>query len=273
MKNLKIPMLASLMLLAACKIQVATQVAPQAHASVSRPIDVDGKLYAAVYQQRAAEYKALCQQAFNVAADRLDAIVKEKHAKPLAIVSDIDETLLDNSPYAVEMARAGKTYDAKSWLEWTSKAAAEPLAGSVAFCKYAQKKGVEMYYITNRSVQDKPGTLANMQAAGFPFADDAHIVIRENAASKEPRRQKLSETHEIVLLMGDNLADFSAAFDKKDEVSRLGATLDNAAQFGRKFIVLPNPVYGDWEAAILSGNYGRTDAQRDSIYFNKAKGY
>jgi predicted secreted acid phosphatase len=73
--------------------------------------------------------------------------------------------------------------------------------------------------------------------------------------------------------MGDNLADFSAAFDIKDEAGRLSATMGNAAQFGRKFIVLPNPVYGDWEAAILSGNYNRTDAQRDSIYLNKSKGY
>lgn len=236
-------------------------------------IDLNGKVYAAVFQQRAAEYKALCQQAYNIAAWQIDEALKTQHTKPLAIISDIDETLLDNSPYAVEMAKKGQTYDQATWLEWCDKAAAEPMFGSKAFYQGAASKGIEIFYITNRSVKDKPGTIANLKKLGFPFADDAHVIVREIVSSKETRRQKVAETHEIVLLLGDNLSDFSAAFDKKNEADRNLGVTNNAAAFGKKFIVLPNTGYGDWESAIFDYDFKRTQVQKDSIYLSKVRGF
>jgi 5'-nucleotidase (lipoprotein e(P4) family) len=96
-------------------------------------IEVNGKLYAAVFQQNAAEFQALSAQAFNIATLQLNKILEEQHNKPLAIVSDIDETFLDNSPYAVEMARKGKSFDQASWTDWTSKGDAPPFLGSQEF--------------------------------------------------------------------------------------------------------------------------------------------
>src|SRR5882762_5770579 len=58
-------------------------------------------LWGAMWQQKAAEYKALCYQAYNLAKLRLDIILLQQHSKPLAIVTDIDETVLDNSPYEI----------------------------------------------------------------------------------------------------------------------------------------------------------------------------
>ena len=52
----------------------------------------NGKLYAALFQQQAAEYDALCYQAYNIARLRLDETLTKPSDKPLAIVSDIDET-------------------------------------------------------------------------------------------------------------------------------------------------------------------------------------
>ena len=60
---------------------------------------VDGKIYTTAYQQNAAEYCALCVQAYNIARQRVDEIVITKTEKPKAIITDIDETILDNSPY------------------------------------------------------------------------------------------------------------------------------------------------------------------------------
>jgi 5'-nucleotidase (lipoprotein e(P4) family) len=238
-----------------------------------RNIEGNGKIYAAVFQQRAAEYSALCQQAYNLASWQIDAALKQPHNKPLAIVSDIDETLLDNSPYAVTMAKKGQTYEQTSWLEWTSKADAKPMFGSQAFYNETAKKGVEIFYITNRSVKDKPGTIANLKKYGFPFADETHVIVRETVSSKEQRRQKVAETHEIVLLLGDNLSDFSMAFDEKSEAGRQQSVSDNASAFGKRFIVLPNTGYGDWESAIFDYDYKRTQAQKDSIYLSKLKGF
>jgi predicted secreted acid phosphatase len=51
--------------------------------------------------------------------------------------------------------------------------------------------------------------------------------------------------------MGDDLNDFAEVFENSKTVSaRIAATDRNRAQFGARFIVLPNPVYGHWEDAI-----------------------
>jgi len=266
----KLTLVAVLMLSLGCK---TNQTGVTATKSPLYNIEGNGKVYAALFQQRAAEYSALCQQAYNLASWQIDAALKMPHNKPLAIISDIDETFLDNSPYAVEMAKKGQTYEPTTWLDWTSKGIAKPMFGSQQFYNDAAKKGIEIFYITNRNIKDKPGTVENLKRYGFPFADDRHVIVRETVSSKEERRKKVAETHEIVLLLGDNLSDFSAAFDKKTETERQQGVADNAGAFGKKFIVLPNTGYGDWESAVFDYNYNRTTKEKDSIYLSKVTGY
>lgn len=236
-------------------------------------IEINGKLYAAVFQQTAAEYKALCLQAFNIATWQIDQRLSESYQKPLAIITDIDETFLDNSPYAVQMARQGKSFDEKTWNQWTSKGEAIALEGSLDFFNYAASKNIEIFYITNRNQNDRKGTLENLKSLNFPFADDAHLIVRDTESSKEVRRQKISETHEIVMLLGDNLSDFSVVFDKKTKQQRDQNVLENAALFGKKFIVLPNMGYGDWEAVLFDYKHDKTAKEKDSIYNHALKGF
>lgn len=236
-------------------------------------IELNGKLYAAIFQQSTAEYQALCIQAFNIATLQLDLLLKESHSKPLAIVTDIDETFLDNSPYAVQMAREGKIFDETTWNAWTSKGNALPLSGSLDFFNYAASKGVSIFYITNRNQNDKKGTLENLKRYNFPFADETHVIVKNTESSKESRRQKLSETHEIAMLLGDNLSDFSSVFDKKNTVERLENVHKNADLFGKKFIIIPNTGYGDWESAIFNYKRDWSSTQKDSIYNSKLQGF
>ena len=240
-------------------------------------IETNGKLYAAVFQQNAAEFQALAVQAFNIARIQLDQILEEQaknpNGKPLAIVTDVDETFIDNSPYAVERALQGKSYSQESWNEWTAKADAKPLLGSQAFFQYAASKGVEVFYITNRNVQDKAATMKNLKKYDYPFVDDTHMIVRTNESSKEARRQKLQETHEIVLLLGDNLSDFHMMFDKKTQEERLQNVKDNQALFGKRFIMFPNSGYGDWEAALFDYNHNLSPAEKDKIYINSVRGF
>ena len=212
----------------------------------------DGKLFTAMYQQKAAEYKALCFQAYNIAHLRLDQMLLQQYSKPLAIVTDIDETVLDNSPYAVKQGLIGKTYDEKSWNEWTSLTKADTVPGAYTFFKYAASKNVEIFYVTNRAENERAQTLKNLQLFNFPNADDKHLLLLTTTSSKEPRRQSILQTHEIIMLCGDNLADLSAVYDDKKFDSRLKNTQMLAAEFGNKFIVLPNPNYGDWENAFYN---------------------
>jgi 5'-nucleotidase (lipoprotein e(P4) family) len=236
-------------------------------------IPIQGKLLASAYQQLAAEYHALCLQAYNLARMRVDESLQQPSDKPRAIVTDLDETALDNSAFQVHQALQGKDFDAKSWLEWTALAQADTVPGAFSFLKYAATKGIDIFYITNRNEQDKIATLQNLKHFGFPNADSAHLFVRQNTPGKEERRQQVSATHHIILLLGDNLSDFSSLFDKKTYEERLQATKQLAPEFGKLFIVLPNGMYGDWESALYRYNNQLTIAQRDSVIRRLLKSY
>lgn len=246
---------------------------PVKEAVASQNITSNGKIFTSLFQQRAAEYQALCWQAFNTARLRLDAVLTTAHSKPLAIITDIDETLLDNSPYAVTRSLLGEDYEQKSWEEWTSLARADTLSGARSFLKYASLKGVKIFYVTNRTETERKGTLANLVKYDFPDAVNEHLILKGTVSSKESRRQKISEKYEIVLFMGDNLADFSVLFDKKTPEERSHSVVLMANEFGKKFILLPNPSYGDWETSLYQYKYNLTPAQKDSVIRKALKGY
>ncbi|MCC8409679.1 5'-nucleotidase, lipoprotein e(P4) family [Mucilaginibacter sp. UR6-1] len=232
----------------------------------TRSIANNGKAWASAWQQRAAEYKALCFQAYNSAHFQIDQAIKIPGTKPPAIVTDIDETVLDNSPYDAQRALNNLEYDTKTWKEWTAKAIADTVAGAPSFLKYAAAKGITIFYITNRDEDERAATLKNLQRYGLPNADDAHLLLRTTSSSKESRRQQVLKTHNIILLCGDNLPDFDALYDNKPtEQNRDKATRKLTNQFGTKYIVLPNPSYGDWEGALYKWNYKLSPAQKDSV--------
>lgn len=225
-----------------------------------------GKAWAAIYQQRAAEYKALCFQAYNIARLQIDEAVKKHIAKPLAVVTDIDETLLDNSPYDAGRAIKNLDYTSKTWKEWTAKAIADTVPGAPSFFKYAASKGIKIFYISNRDEDERAATLKNLQLYHLPNADDAHLLLRNGASSKEGRRLDVAKTYHIVLLCGDNLPDFDALYDNKpSEANRTTVTEKLRKEFGSRYIVIPNPSYGDFEGALFKFNYKLTPAQKDSV--------
>jgi 5'-nucleotidase (lipoprotein e(P4) family) len=245
---------------------------PIAQHSASQLV-VNGKIWTSLYQQKAAEYQALCYQAYNVAKLRLDAALQTSGNKPLAVVTDIDETMLDNSPYAVHQALRGKDYDAATWYEWTAKGTAEPLCGANTFFNYAASKGVVVFYITNRDEKERTGTLANLRKYNFPYADNEHLILKQAQSSKESRRQTVADKYDIVLLLGDNLADFSTLWDKKATDERSRNVELNKEEFGKKYIVLPNANYGGWEDAIYNNSYKLAPSQKDSALRANLKGY
>ena len=229
--------------------------------------------WAAVWQQRASEYKALCFQAYNLASIRLDNLLQQNYSKPTAIVTDIDETVLDNSPYTVHQAQRIAAYSDSSWKEWTARVDCDTVPGALTFLNYAKSRGVTVYYITNRLEAERGATIKNLQKWNFPFADDSHLLMKTNGSGKEPRRQTVGQTHEILLLCGDNLSDFSQAFDRKVFPDRDLEVKKQAAQFGSKFIVLPNAMYGDWEGALYGFKYDLPASQKDSIIKSQLKTY
>lgn len=251
---------AGAILLAACSVPKQTQQ------GIS--LANGGKVWASLWQQRAAEYKALCFQAYNLAKLRLDeALAKSTgNGKPTAVVTDIDETLLDNSPYDAMRALNNQEYTLDTWKAWTAKAEADTVPGAPAFFKYAASKGVQVYYITNRDESEREGTTKNLEKYGLPYTDAAHIFLKNGPSSKEARRQQVAAKCDIVLLCGDNLPDFDKAYDdKRPEAERTAATERLRNEFGSRYIVIPNPSYGDFESALFKYNYKLSGAQKDSV--------
>ena len=231
-----------------------------------------GKLFTALFQQRAAEYRALCFQAYNIARLRLEQALPNTEKLPPAIITDIDETILDNSPYAVHQALLGRDYDQLEWYNWSKLADADTLPGAPSFFKYAASRGVQIFYISNRSESEKMNTLLNLKKYNFPDADTIHLLFRQSTSSKESRRRQVMEHYKVLLLLGDNLGDFSDMFDKKTEDERTKNTNLNSMEFGDRFIVLPNPGYGDWESSFFNYNHF-SGAQKDSIIRKTLKNF
>jgi 5'-nucleotidase (lipoprotein e(P4) family) len=219
-----------------------------------------------LFQQTAAEYRALCYQAFNTAKWQLEKIPVSKVKKQrMAIVTDLDETIIDNSYSDARLIQEGKLYENDLWKRWTAKSAATAVPGAVEFLQWASKRGFTIFYISNRDTADVQVTLINLQKLGLPDARTEQLLFLSNTSSKEARRQAVSNTHNVVMLMGDNLNDFTAAFEKKSIADRFAATDKEKEQWGKKFIVLPNSTYGEWESALYQYQRNLSPSQRDSI--------
>lgn len=230
------------------------------------------KEYPILYQQQAAEYRALCYQAFNLAALRLNEMVKTK-SKKFAIITDLDETILDNSYQQVELIKNNQSYSGKSWKEWTDKSAATAVPGAVEFLQKAKQKGVTIFYISNRDSTEIKSTKLNLQKLKLPDADETHMLFLSNTSSKEARRQRVMKSYNVIMLLGDNLNDFMQVFEKKNVADRFAETDKMKAEWGKKFIVLPNAAYGEWENAIYNYERDLTPEQKEMKRKETLKGY
>ena len=237
--------------------------------------DNDYKIQAQVWTQNSAEYRALCYQAFNAAKMNLDALFffEKEYDKPLAIIADVDETVLDNSPYDGKLILNNTTYNRESWVEWGNLEIAKAIPGSLEFLIYASEKNVEIFYISNRYSEQLDATVNNLKKLGFPDAKKSNVLLRGDTRSKSERRKSVSDNYEVIMLIGDNLSDFNDEFEIKlyDERSDQTDKLKN--EFGTKLIVLPNPNYGDWESNGLFGGKSFDNFQKDSIRKSKIKSY
>lgn len=208
---------------------------------------------ATLYNYYAAEYEALTYQAYNAASYRIKEIKAEfPDRKDMAIVLDIDETVLNNSPYQAKLILENISYDS-CWNDWCNAAIAKAIPGVYEFLRLADSLQFNIYYVTNRKDKFvKDGTIRNMKALDFPQCTEDHFLLRKETNSKQSRREYIEKENEIVLLVGDNLGDFFE--DSKIPVERSEQVSQLKNEFGRKFIVLPNAMYGNWLDALSLNN-------------------
>ena len=198
------------------------------------------------WQKSSAEYYALCIQAYNTAKYRVDKALISSSEKPLAIVADIDETVLNNLPYNEMLIETGESFTQKTWSVWVNKKEATAIPGALDFFNYAEDQGVEIIYLSNRRVENYEPTKANLISAGFPFDDQTIMLLRDKDGNKESRRKQLS-SYNILMLLGDNLSDFNERFYKESNESRIQGVNSLQKMFGDQYILFPNLIYGTWE--------------------------
>jgi 5'-nucleotidase (lipoprotein e(P4) family) len=226
--------------------------------------DNDYQIGAVLWTQSAAEARALRYQAFAFARllfDR-DLRVNRRLRRKRAIVVDVDETVLDNSAYQAELIFKRQPYTEASWTEWCDRAEAIAIPGAVDFLRHAASRGARIFYVTNRRQNVKEATIRNLKQKGFPDVGEQTVLVRTDASTKEPRRRQISERYRIVLLMGDNLADFSDIFEGKTTEARAAAVDETRGKFGAQFVMLPNPMYGDWESAVYGYDFKLSEEEK-----------
>jgi 5'-nucleotidase (lipoprotein e(P4) family) len=257
-KFVRVSVLTSLLFLPA-HLLAQTSTSPQT------VIDNDYQTYAVLWTQSSAEYRALALQAFNLARLRVDQDLarhrSRRRMKPPAIIVDADETVLDNSRFQAELVLRNVAFTSQAWQDWINRAEAGAVPGALEFLNYSFRHGVRVFYITNRRQTEKAGTVANLKKLGFPNVSEETVMIREQGttASKESRRQSVRSRYRVVLLVGDNLNDFNDDFTGKSIADRKAQVDRERAEFGTQFIVVPNPMYGDWESAI----YGNASSEAE----------
>ena len=259
---------------------LATLLAGGVRAQEVAPNDL---LLATLWTQRSVEYKANALTVFALARIRLDEALSDKSwtAAPVeqkgnfanlppAVVLDVDETLLDNSLYQVWMMKNNQTFSTKTWNEFCAAQVSLAIPGAVDFTKYADSKGVKVFYITNRDASTEKDTRANMEKLGFPMGGNVDTFMmqgeqKEWGSAKGTRRAVVAKDYRILLNMGDNFGDFDDRY-RTSEIDRMKAFESDQAYWGKQWLMIANPTYGSFDSAT----YGH-DFKKPVVEQRKAK--
>jgi len=192
--------------------------------------------------RNSAEYQALVSQAYAVATARITRLdAAGELPDSWAVALDVDETILSNSQYRRERALGLGT----TWWQWVSRREAALLPGAAAFIQRVQSLGGTVALVTNRHVSMCPHTADNLENVSITY--DV-LLCQDGEREKEGRWQSIEDgtareglaPAEIVMWVGDNIHDFRGM----DQEHRHDP--EAFADFGSRFIVMPNPMSGSW---------------------------
>ena len=225
--------------LAACSAGAPPTTTP---APAARPLPNDVRWFRA-----SAEYRALATQAYAIASERLPELSRGKTAGRWAVILDADETVLDNSEYQRRRAVLDSGFTAPTWDTWVNERAAPAVPGAVDFTRRVHTLGGRVVIVTNRTEAQCDATRANLRTIGAEV--DAVLCQPPGESDKNPRFQRVQSGAaitgptplDVVAWVGDNILDFPG-------MSQAARTDPRAlAEFGRRYFILPNPMYGSWQ--------------------------
>ncbi|MFS8063049.1 MAG: 5'-nucleotidase, lipoprotein e(P4) family [Luteimonas sp.] len=278
MRILPVVSVLATLLLSACASMPAAR--PASVAAQAPP--ADDSLNATVWFQTSVERELVFREIYRAARTRLDAALVDKswdalpkedrdndpRALPPAIIVDVDETVLDNSPNQVRQIRDGRGFNDADWGRWVNQRAAKALPGAAEFLRDATAKGVIVFYISNRDADQAAATFDNLRTAGFPINDSkqflgAGMVVagcEQQGNAKSCRRRLVGRGYRVLMQFGDQVGDFVRIADNSHDGRRV-AIAPYLEWIGERWWTLPNPLYGSWESAV-SGKSQDPSARR-----------
>lgn len=241
---------------------------------------------ATLWMQNAAEYNALTTMVYRSALQSLSLAKEDSYWSaslqqkgdelfdlPPAVILDVDETVLDNSAFQARMIRQNTSFSPEAWNRWVREAQADPIPGALDFTRQAKAMGFTVIYLTNREHEVETATRENLKELGFPLSEDKDLLFTKNeqenwTSDKVNRRAYIAKHYRIAMLVGDNLNDFLPAKDITEKQRAL-LVIQHREKWGRKWFILPNPVYGSWEQSLYNFDSTLTRQQIEEIRRNK----
>jgi 5'-nucleotidase (lipoprotein e(P4) family) len=249
------------------------------------PVFAAGGERATLWVRNSSEFRAASEIIYRAARDALATGLADPawtaepsqagdlSALPPAVVMDIDETVLDNSGPQAEMMLKGTCFDEfpATWDAWIAKRSAPAVPGAAVFIRAARSmkdpsgRPVRVFFITNRecarrgenhsACPQQDDTAANLAALGLgsPTLADELLLKGERPeweSEKLTRRVAVATGYRIVLNVGDDLADFLPDVRRATVAGRDAARCAREDWWGRRWFLLPNPMYGSWLVAL-----------------------
>jgi 5'-nucleotidase (lipoprotein e(P4) family) len=236
-------------------------------------------LNATLWMQRSVEYKANSLSVFALAKMRLEQALADENwtaapaeqtgayqKLPPAVVLDLDETLVDNSRFQVWMILNDQVFTPPVWTKFVNAQVTDAIPGAVEFTKFAEQKGVKVFYVSNRTAEEKESTRRNVERLGFPMGGnvDTFLMARDRpdwGSAKGVRRAFVAKDYRVLLNLGDNFGDFVDSY-RGSEADRLKVFEENKERWGREWIMLANPAYGSFESAPFGHDYKKSPEEQ-----------
>lgn len=227
-------------------------------------------LLGTLWIRTSGEYFASTTQVYNLAQLRLDEALRDPqwtadpqqekpYTLPPAVIMDLDETVLDNTGFEIEMIEADAQFTAAMWTAWVNKKEAGAVPGAIEFIRYAKSRGVRVFFVTNRKAHEESATRVNLKALGVNLSDTEDEILTRGErpdwrADKAARRRLLAKQYRILLYIGDNMNDFMPGARGTPQ-QRMQLARKHKDRWGKQWILLPNPIYGTWEQSLYDFDY------------------
>ncbi len=260
-------------------------------AKAADPVPQNDILNATLWGQTSVEFKANSLGMYTLAKIMLDRALADKSwtaapaeqtgdfaGKPPAVMLDVDETVLDNTPYEAWLVKENTSYGSKTWGPFVNAEISLPIPGSLDFIEYAESKGVKVFYVSNRKAPLEKGTYNNLKALGYPVDESEDTILLRGekdewkSSKKSPRRAHITAKYRLVMVVGDNMSDFLD--DYKGSIDERKAVYEkHMDMWGTRWIVIANPMYGSFESAAFGHNWRLPSDERRQMKYDAMKSW